>query len=123
MASELPSNQTDLGELDAARPAKLRAEAIHRLQVGMFGLGAIVLMVGLANVVMERAKQTEAAAVPEAASTVAPAEAPVQNKDPLADAGVVPDLPAQPANTSGPTPTSASPAAPANEDGPATPQP
>lgn len=70
-----------------------RAEAIHRLQVGMFGLGAIVLMVGLANIVMERAKQSDATTVPEAAATVAAKGSAAANKDPLADAGVVPDLP------------------------------
>lgn len=81
-----------------------RAEAIHRLQVGLLGLGAIVLMVGLANVVMERAKESEATTVPQSSATVAAQGPAAPNKDPLADAGVVPDLPAQ-------TPRSAAPAA------------
>ena len=72
-----------------------RAEAIHRLQVGLLGLGAIVLMVGLANVVMERAKESEASTVPQSSATFAAQGTAAPNKDPLADAGVVPDLPAQ----------------------------
>lgn len=75
-----------------------RAQAMQRLQVGISLLFGIVLIVGLANVIEERAKQSEQTAVPQAASTVAPAAAaPVS--DPLADAGVVPDLPAEGAET------------------------
>lgn len=65
---------------------------MQRLQVGVSLLLGIVLIVGLANVIEERAKQTEDASVPQAAATVAPS--PTQtSSDPLADAGVVPDLP------------------------------
>ena len=71
-----------------------RAEAIRRLQIGFAGLAAILMMIGLANIVMDRAKQTEATTVPEAAAPVASAPA-EPGSDPLADAGVVPDVPAQ----------------------------
>jgi hypothetical protein len=71
-----------------------RAQAIQRLQVGVSLLLGIVLIVGLANVIEDRAKQSDKAAVPQAASTVAPSPASTAN-DPLADAGVVPDLPAE----------------------------
>ena len=57
----------------------------------------IILIVGLANVIEDRATQTENASVPEAASTVAPSPESTAN-DPLADAGVVPDLPAEDAS-------------------------
>ena len=67
-----------------------RAQAIFRLQIGIAGLVAILMMIGLANIVMDRAKQTEATTVPEAAATVASKSAPAQTGDPLADAGVVP---------------------------------
>jgi hypothetical protein len=67
-----------------------RAQSLQRLQIGLAGLGAMVLLVGLANIIMDRAKQTDAAAVPEAATAVAN-EAPPVN-DPLADAGVAPDV-------------------------------
>ena len=73
-----------------------RAEAIQRLQIGLSGIAVMVLLVALADVVQNRAKETEATSVPEAAATVA-AEAPETPKsDPLAEAGVVPDLPAEP---------------------------
>lgn len=68
---------------------------IQRLQVGVSGLAAMVLLVALANVIQNRARDTEAHSVPEAAPTVMPA-APPPLSDPLADAGVVPDLPAEP---------------------------
>ena len=74
--------------------AGTRAQSIHRLQVGVSLLVGIVLIVGLANVIEERAKQSEASAVPEAAATVAASPSAPAN-DPLADAGVVPDLPAE----------------------------
>ena len=68
-----------------------RAEAIFRLQIGVAGLAAMLMMIGLANIVMDRAKETEATTVPEAASTAAPVKnAPVPADDPLADAGVIP---------------------------------
>lgn len=82
--------------------AGARSESLHRLQVGLSGLAAIVLMLALANVIMDRANRTEAASVPDAAATVLPPPVHSQQNDPLADAGVVPDVPARPA----PTPTS-----------------
>lgn len=70
-----------------------RAEAIQRLQVGLSLLGGVILLVGLANVIEDRAKQTDAARVPEAAATVTTGPSAPAQSDPLADAGVVPDLP------------------------------
>lgn len=65
----------------------LRAQAVHRLQVGLFGLAAMLLLVGLANIIMDRAKLAEAIdAAPEAAASMSPRTA----SDPLADIGVVP---------------------------------
>jgi len=83
-----------------ANPASLagtRSQSVQRLQIGLFGLGAMVLLVGLANIILTNARQNEALVVPEAAPTVAvlPSEAPA--RDPLADAGVVPDMPENPA--------------------------
>jgi hypothetical protein len=83
--------------LSAARGA--RSQALQRLQVGGSLLIGIVLIVGLANVIEERAKQSDQEVVPEAAATVAPARTQGTAKDPLADAGVVPDLPAEPSAT------------------------
>ena len=76
------------------QPDRKRAEAVQRLQIGGAGLGAMVLLIGLANVIIERAELTEPAAVPQAAATIEPTGNPPKN-DPLAEAGVVPDMPAQ----------------------------
>jgi hypothetical protein len=76
------------------QPDRKRAEAVHRLQIGAAGIGAMILLIGLATVIMERAQITEAASVPDAAATVEPVPSPTKN-DPLAEAGVVPDMPAQ----------------------------
>jgi len=67
-----------------------RNQSIQRLQVGLFGLAAMVLLVALANIIRNNAEQNEATVVPEAAPTVTEGEA--QVSDPLADAGVVPDV-------------------------------
>lgn len=73
-----------------------RAESLQRLQIGLAGLGTMILLIGLAQVVYDRAQLSEADTVPAAAATVAPKiAAPVQS-DPLAEAGVVPDLPSEP---------------------------
>ena len=93
-----------------------RAEALQRLQIGLFGIGAMVLLVGLASIIGSQADQTELASVPEAAPTTEPTEAPPQ-RDPLADAGVVPDIPAEPS----PTPTGGT--DPAAQPTPGLPQP
>lgn len=66
---------------------ELRAHAVHRLQIGLFGLAAMLLLVGLANIIMDRAKLAEsAAALPE----IAASESARKASDPLADIGVVP---------------------------------
>lgn len=72
------------------------SQSIQRLQVGLFGLAAMVLLVALANIIRNNADLNEATVVPEAAQSVA-AEETGAVRDPLADAGVVPDTPAQPA--------------------------
>jgi len=96
MASDPDDDQTIYLPLKGTR-----AQTLQRLQVGLAGLGAMVLIVGLANVIMDRARQTEAAAVPEAAANAASGEAAGAN-DPLADAGVAPDVTVAPS----PKPTS-----------------
>ncbi|SRR5690606_7897700 len=69
-----------------------RDHMVQRLQVGLAGLASMVLLVALASIIMQRAKETEANTVPEAAASVAPGED-RRSRDPLADAGVVPDIP------------------------------
>lgn len=84
--------------------AGTRAQSLQRLQIGLAGVAAMVLIVSVANVIVDRVKQTDAASVPEAAATVAPSPTPVAN-DPLADAGVAPEVSVTPK----PTPTASSP--------------
>ncbi|MES2493945.1 MAG: hypothetical protein V4579_11785 [Pseudomonadota bacterium] len=68
---------------------QLRAQAIYRLQFGLLGLAAMLLLVGLANIIMDRAKLADRLVGEAAAAGVA---APNTNSksDPLADIGVVP---------------------------------
>ena len=79
-------------------PRELRAQAMHRLQIGGLGLAAMLLLVGLANIIMDRARVNEAGELgiaPEATASAMPGgEDGVPAGDPLADIGVVPDLPA-----------------------------
>ena len=83
------------GQESRAPLAGDRQETMQRLQVGFLGLLAMILLVGLANVIMNSVRESQATAVPEAAPTVVASEEPPQARDPLADAGVVPDLPAE----------------------------
>jgi hypothetical protein len=66
---------------------------MQRLQIGLFGLAAMILLVSLANIIKTNAAQNEARVVPEAESTVTAEESAAPVSDPLADAGVVPDMP------------------------------
>lgn len=81
---------------------ELRAQAVHRLQIGLLGLCAMLLLVGLANIIMERARLTEgagSAAAGLASDGVSP------KSDPLADIGVVPSPePAHPADAASAAP-------------------
>ncbi|QIG54886.1 hypothetical protein G6N82_12640 [Altererythrobacter sp. BO-6] len=86
---------------DSRSSAVSRSEMMQRLQVGLAGLAAMVLLVGLANIIQDRARVSDELAVPEAAPTVAPSGPPALS-DPLADAGVVPDMPAEPAPAQSP---------------------
>jgi len=77
----------------AAPPAPLsgtRAERVQRVQIGLFGLVTMILLVALADIVISRARETQSTVVPEAARVAKEGEA--APRDPLADAGVVPEL-------------------------------
>jgi hypothetical protein len=82
-------------EAPRAPLAGTRSQAVQRLQVGLFGLGSMVLLVGLANIIMINARQNEAQVVSEALPNQAQPETRPAVRDPLADAGVVPDLPSR----------------------------
>ena len=80
-------------------PRELRAQAVHRLQIGLLGLSGMLLLVGLANIIMDRARvnddaAAQAAAASAGAATAMPQTAPESpGSDPLADMGVVPEMP------------------------------
>ena len=76
---------------------ELRAQAVQRLQAGLFGLAAIVLVVGLANIINDRARLTEAAA----GAPVEPAKKGPRT-DPLAEVGVVPAASPEPTASAAP---------------------
>ena len=71
-----------------------RSQSVQRLQIGIGGVVLMVLLVGLASLIQDRTREVDAEAVPAAAPTTEPTAAASQN-DPLVNAGVVPDLPAQ----------------------------
>ena len=56
-ATEPPQPVPSADEPHARRSRGTRAQAVQRLQVGLFGLAAMVLLVGLANIVIEHARQ------------------------------------------------------------------
>jgi len=85
-ASEVPAAEVELPASGLAR-----AEAMQRVQVGLFGIGAMVLLVGLASIIGGQVEKTDRLAVPEAAPTTEPGP-PAAGANPLADAGVVPDM-------------------------------
>ena len=89
---------------------ELRAQAVQRLQSGLFGIAAIVLVVGLANIINDRARMADAASRPQTAASSSNSAA---ASDPLADIGVVPSQQAEnpprakPSTTAAPVPAGA----------------
>ncbi len=64
---------------------ELRAQTVHRLLIGLSGLAGMLLLVGLANIIMTRAQQSDSAmTAPEGTKEKSAAS------DPLADIGVAP---------------------------------
>ena len=103
-----------------APPRRSRANSIQRLQIGLTGLGAILLVIAVAGIIKDRVDETEATIVADAGEAP-PVEAEPQN-DALVDAGLVPDLPAEPTPTVAPDgaqPQATAPAAGNTVDDPA----
>lgn len=87
--------QVQLNLPEAARSGS-RSQRLQRLQVGLFGLAAMVLVVGLANIIRTTAERTDAQVVAESVPQGVPAGVPTQPaNDPLAEAGVVPGVEAE----------------------------
>jgi hypothetical protein len=87
-----PGASNGHGTLTEAPLGGTRSEAMRRLQMGAVGVVAVLLLIGLASIIKDRATQTENNSVAEAAATTAPPASTVA-PDPLAEAGVVPDMP------------------------------
>jgi hypothetical protein len=74
---------------------------MHRLQIGIGGIFAVLVMVALADMLLQRAGSElppESASVAEpgvATSAAPPVVQPPAASEPLVDLGVVPDLPAE----------------------------
>lgn len=103
------------GTLAEAPLGGTRSEAIRRLQMGAVGVVAVMLLIGLASIIKDRATQTESTAVAEAAATIAPNQS-TAVADPLAEAGVVPDIPSSPTHAGSAMGGQARPAATAPRD-------
>lgn len=106
MAGRLPSSVVESitapQHFEVPGPRALRAQAVHRLQVGLFGLCAMLLIVGLANIIMDRAKLAD---IEDPIHDVVAADAKPKKSasDPLADIGVVPAADPAPAPLPSPT--------------------
>lgn len=69
-----------------------RQEGLQRVQIGLTGLAGVVLLVGLANIVIDKARVDDIASAPPAVPTidVNAAVAATTPKEPLAELGVQP---------------------------------
>lgn len=92
--AQAPGNAAQYGQMQQGQlqpgSRDMRAQAVHRLQVGMFGLAAMLLLVSLASVIMQRVQTADRSAVagePTGGASLEPA------KDPLVDLGVAPAVP------------------------------
>lgn len=119
-----PSAANAAEETSLAQPlGGTRRQRMQRLQFGLFGLAAVLLMVGLANIIIASVQENRAA-LPEELPPVQNEDVP-RPRDPLANAGVVPELPvgsaadpSAPAASMGTDPAAVGPAAPAASNAP-----
>lgn len=84
-----------------------KGEALRRLQMGTIGVIAVLLLIGLASIIKDRAAETDTTMVAGAAATSEVSGAPPAKADPLAEAGVVPEIPAS--TSDAPPPAAAGP--------------
>lgn len=78
--------------------ATRKQEALQRVQIGLTGLAGVLLLVGLANIVIDKARIDDAAppaVVPTIIDTTANASGGGQAKEPLAELGVAPSADSQ----------------------------
>jgi hypothetical protein len=90
IGSRTLSEQAAPQHLLAPTPRELRAQAVQRMQVGLFGLALMLLLVGLANIIMDHARANEANLASSNKAVMSNSGAGAGNTDPLADISVVP---------------------------------
>jgi hypothetical protein len=110
--SRAPAPSGPLGALPQAPLGGSRSEAARRLQMGAIGVVGVLLLIGLASIIKDRATQTESTAVAGAAATMSPGASSPAAADPLAEAGVVPEIPASPSTATAVPPVAATAAPP-----------
>lgn len=101
---DILASADERNEVASAPLSGTRTQRIQRLQVGLAGLTVMVMMVGLADIIISSAQQNQAAVPEDLPPVTAEDVPPPPPRDPLADAGVVPDLPAEPGAAGDPTP-------------------
>ena len=69
---------------------ELRAQAVHRLQIGLLGLAVMLLLVGLASIIMERARLADRTMPGRTDGVPSVSASGTTKSDPLADMGVIP---------------------------------
>ena len=72
-----------------------KQEGLQRVQIGLTGLAGVVLLVGLANIVIEKARLDERSMPPAVVPTLTNGEgvnAAAAPKEPLAELGVTPSV-------------------------------
>ncbi|WP_394270354.1 hypothetical protein [Qipengyuania sp.] len=85
----------DNGDYTEGLPRETRRHMIQRLQIGAIGVVLMVLLVGLASVIQNRAAQAEGTNLPATVPAAKQGAAPPVASDPLVEAGVVPDMPSE----------------------------
>jgi hypothetical protein len=96
------------GDAESSPMGGTRRQRMQRLQIGIFGLATMIVLVALADMIISSAEQNRAG-VPEDMPPVTTEDLPPPApRDPLVEAGVVPNLPvdggAAPAQSQPPEP-------------------
>lgn len=67
-----------------------RQEGLQRVQIGLTGVAGVILLVGLANIVIDKARVDDASTPPPVVATIDTNASGMAPKEPLAELGVQP---------------------------------
>jgi hypothetical protein len=67
-----------------------RQEGLQRVQIGLTGVAGVILLVGLANIVIDKARVDDPSTPPPVVATIDTNASAVTPKEPLAELGVQP---------------------------------